>query len=411
MRILKTRPKSLIVIFIVLALCTCIDPYIPDLRGHDTFLVVEGLITDEISSYEIKLSRTIKAVNSIPEKVTDAVVTITDDIGHKTILKNFGNGLYKTDSTVFTGTVGKTYTLQISTGDGNEYKSEPGTMLPVPEIDSIYYARDEEFGNNQSEIFQGIRIYLDSKTGDETDKYYRWAYEETWKFKLPNPKRYNFVNDSTILPVDTVKEFCWRENKSTEILTSSMEQVQTGFIKKEPMAFLSPEISDRLSEQYSILVKQYSISKKEYEFWNNLKKVNETGGDIFGSQPFPVISNVSNINNFNERVLGYFQVSAVKHKRKYITFMELVKLYLPLFHYDCVRIESCPDDYACFKCTPLTFWDVYNMWDAKPYYSFVEPLYDPETKKLTKLVFTTRSCSDCELTGTLKKPDFWVDIN
>jgi hypothetical protein len=59
----------------------------------------------------------------------------------------------------------------------------------------------------------------------------------------------------------------------------------------------------------------------------------------------------------------------------------------------------------------LTFNDVYNMYDANPYYSFVEPIYDPDTKKLLKIVFTTRACSDCEMTGTIVKPDFWKDLN
>jgi hypothetical protein len=283
-------------------------------------------------------------------------------------------------------------------------------MLPVPEIDNIYYSKDKEFSNNQSETHEGIRIYLDSKTGDEINKYFRWTYEETWKFRLPNPKKLNYFNDSTILPVDMVKEFCWKQSKSAEILTSSMEQVQTGIIKKEPLTFISPDKSDRLSIQYSILVKQYSISKKEYEFWGNLKKVNESGGDIFGSQPFPVISNISNVHNSDEKVLGYFQVSAVKQKRKNITFMELKGFNLPLFHYDCVRIETAPGDYACPFCTLPTFDELYQMWDYL-HYVFVEPVYNPETRQLLKLVFATPICSDCELSGTLTKPDFWIDLN
>jgi hypothetical protein len=408
---LRMRPRSLIIIFIILALCTCIDPYKPALSGYESLLVVEGTITNENVPYEVKLSRTIQTKDAIPEKLSDAIVFITDENGNKTILINAGNGLYRTNNSVFKGAVGKTYSLHIQTKEGKEYVSEPALMLPVPAIDNIYYEKAEEFDNNQSEIRQGIKLYLDSKGGDENNRYLRWEFEETWKFRLPMPKRYNFINDSTIIPINNVREFCWKKMKSADILTNSIPEGQANIIKKEPLCFIAPEKSDRLSIQYSILVRQYSMPKKEAEFWDNLRKVNESGGDIYGSQPFPVISNISNTHDPEEKVLGYFHVSAVEQKRKDITFKEIIPLNLPLYHYNCSRYEASPGDYACFKCSPLTFQDVFNMFDANPYYSFVEPVYDPATRKLQKLVFTTRICSDCELQGTSVKPDFWVDLN
>lgn len=142
---LRRKIKSIISLFIIVALCTCIDPYTPKLTTYQSFLVVEGLITDENASYSVKLSRTMQNENSIPESVSNATLFITDEIGNKSILKNTGNGLYKTDSTLFTGAVGETYTLHISTENGNEYISEPCLMLPVPGIDSIYYEKDKEY--------------------------------------------------------------------------------------------------------------------------------------------------------------------------------------------------------------------------------------------------------------------------
>jgi len=71
-------------------------------------------------------------------------------------------------------------------------------MLEVPEIDSIYFEKGKEEGNNGTEINEGIRIYLDSQKGD-IDKYYRWGFEETWEFRVPNPKRFFYINESTII--------------------------------------------------------------------------------------------------------------------------------------------------------------------------------------------------------------------
>src|SRR5664280_1102400 len=131
--------KRIIAFLFLIAAASCIDPYTPNLKNYNSLLVVEGLITNENSSYKIKLSRTTGQANSISEKVADADVYIIDGSGVKTHLQNSGGGYYKTDSTLFKGVVGQNYTLQILTGDGKEYKSGQSTMLPVADIDKVYY--------------------------------------------------------------------------------------------------------------------------------------------------------------------------------------------------------------------------------------------------------------------------------
>jgi hypothetical protein len=406
---MRIGPKSLITIFVVLTLCTCIDPYSPKLRGYGSLLVVDGLITDENTSYTVKLSGTIQEQNEMPVMVSDATVFLTDDEGNNISLYNKGRGIYKTDSTGFKGIVGRTYVLHILTHNGDEYESEPCLMQSVPEIDSIYYSKEQELVNNGSETSDGIRFYLDSKPGDN-NHYYRWDFKETWKFKVPNPKKYEYINDSIINPVTTVKEYCWSNRNSDEILVHSDYSGQADRIVKEPIFFIASDKSNRLLIQYSILIRQYSISKKEYDFWNNMKQVNESGGDIFAKQPFSVKSNIHNINDQLEQVLGYFQVSAVKQKRKTISFSDISEMNLPFFHYPCDRIEMAPKDYPWPPLAPpLTWDDIYNMYISSGY-SFVEPKYVPGTSELQKLVFTMPDCANCELTGTIVKPGFWVDL-
>jgi len=91
---------------------------------------------------------------------------------------------------------------------------------------------------------------------------------------------------------------------------------QAAPIKKEPVNFIATDQSDRLLIQYSILVSQYSISKEEYDFWNNLKQVNESGGDIFAKQPLRFsaifIMSVTRLKGF--WVISRF--SGMKQKRK-----------------------------------------------------------------------------------------------
>jgi hypothetical protein len=409
---LKAGYKFVIALVLVLSLCTCIDPYNPKLGGYTSLLVVDGLITDANSSYIVRLSRTFQDQNSTPPPVSDATVFITDDAGNNNNLINGGNGIYKTDSTQFNGIPGRTYVLHINTSDGSEYESDACLMNPVPDIDSIYFAKDQQLVNNGTQTQDGISIYLDSKEGDN-NQYYRWAFDETWKFKVPDPKKFDFnMADSAITAVVRVKEFCWKSGKSDEILIYSNYSGQTGPVKKEPLLFIAPDQSDRLLIQYSMLVSQYSISKAEYDFWNDLKQVNETGGDIFAKQPYNILSNIKNINNPKERVLGYFQVSAVKQKRKYITLKDIVGLNLPFYDYKCERIETDPFEYMQGPSTapPPTWDDLYSRFCITSDYYFVEPVYNPTNGSLEKMVFARPECANCELTGTSAKPDFWIDL-
>ncbi len=383
----------------------------PRLAGYESILVVDGLVTDENRSYTVRLSRTIQEQDAIPVKVSDAEVFITDDRNNSFRLMNTCEGIYKTDSIEFRGSIGNSYVLHIICG-GEEYESESCLMQSVPAIDSIYYSKEQVLSNNSTETHEGIRIYLDSEKSDN-NKYYRWDFEETWKFRVPTPKKYDYINEFNIaiIPESQVNEFCWKSRKSDELLIDYIYDSEHDRIEKEPLFFIASDKSDRLMIHYSILVSQYSVSKNEFEFWENLKKVNESGEDIFSSIPFPVISNIHNINNTKDRVLGYFQVSAVKQMRKEIPFSEIVELDLPFYEDPCIRIEDSPNIYPWNRWNPpLTWDDIYYMYISSGY-TFVEPKYLSGSRELDRLIFTSPECTDCEITGTLTKPDFWVNIN
>ncbi len=400
-------------LFLLIAtLFTCIDPYYPNLDNYESLLVVEGLITDENRPYEVRLSRTALSKEEDPEVVTDADVFITNEEKNVFNFQNAGNGIYRSDSTEFTGIVGKTYILHIKTGNGKQYESKSCLMQPVPDIDTLYFDKDERFTNDQEDIQKGITIYLDSEEGDECSKYYRWDYEETWKFRIPNPHRYEYFNDTLIVLSNNVREYCWKSHKSGDIQIRSVMQGEAGNIHREPVCFIPSATSDRLTIGYSIFVRQYSISEEEYDFWSNLKQINESGGDIFEKQPYPVISNIFNPEDPEEKVLGYFQVSGVKGKKLFINPMELEKFKLPVYKTGCLRFVVSPDNYPSNPpaIPPMTFDSIYYMFMITGDFTFVEPLYNAVTGELMKLVFSLNACSKCELMGNPAEPEFWDEF-
>lgn len=398
--------KSLIILFVSFSFFTCIDPYVPNLDKFESLLVVDALLTDDNLSNRVLLTRTMKTLSEKSEKVTGALVIIKDDIGNRTTLTETSIGEYKTDASVFTGKTGRTYILYIKTDDGEEYESDPCLMYPLQDIDSIYFCNEQEEVDN--EIQKGIRIYIDSK-GESDCRYYRWTFEEWWKFRIPEPELYEYINSGTYVLKPQLRQVCWGNNKSNEIKIKSTELWGSNKFEKKPMLFLESNKTTRFTIQYCIQIKQFSISKKEYEFWDRISQVNESGGDIFVKQPFEVSGNIHNLNKPEEPVLGYFQVSGAKIKRRYLTSREANDLGVPNYYYECDRIERGPDDYKVQGSeSALPTIDQIHSEYLSYGYNFLFPVY--MNGEVIKLAFATPFCSDCTISGSQEKPDFWVDL-
>jgi hypothetical protein len=80
------------------------------------------------------------------------------------------------------------------------------------------------------------------------------------------------------------------------------------------LKFIS-NLTDRLRVGYSILVDQYSLNEDEYLYWEKLQSITEQVGGLYDIIPSPVPSNVYCVDDPNEKVLGYFSVSANTSKR------------------------------------------------------------------------------------------------
>jgi hypothetical protein len=388
---------------VLIMMFSCIDPYAPDLKNYTSLLVVEGLITNENRSYEIKLSRTYGRADSVPEMVSDANLYITDNNMTRTDLQNCGNGIYKTDSTLFTGQIGQKYTLHIATADGNEYVSNECPMLPVPDIDRLYYEKSDRILGNPGWPYTGLKIMLSTGGITEARQYLRWTSEEVWKILIPYPPSETYIcvrEDSCYsVPTPDTPANCWKRELSTSTVLNSISPDQNNANLIQEIQFIAPSLSDKLSYQYSILVKQYSLSEPEYNFWNMFRQVQESTGDFFGFQPYPNTSNIHNVNIKGEPALGYFEVSAVARKRIYITSDELSYLNMPVYDPDCRYVALSPSDWPP---PPPTFEEIYYSWVYVQHYTFIR-------SEGGKYIFAKPACAMCEPFGFSKKPEFWID--
>lgn len=392
-------------VFLILSLTLikCIDPFYPKLEKFQSFLVVDALMTDEDLPASVRLTRTTETRDEELPMVTGASVSISDDLGNSTSLIEVSAGIYKSDNLALRGIAGREYTLRIRTQDGKEYESNSSLLNESRDIDTVYFGQASQTTDN-AEVQQGIRVYFDSKNPTE-HKYFRLAYEEWWKFNIPYPVTHKYVNEGNIYPIPIENVTCYKNRKSVEVLIQfSDPNVNAEFIKK-PVCFIASDKSDRLLIQYCIEVSQYAISQNEYEFWRLTKEINESGGDIFDKQPFPIISNIHCVSDPDENVLGYFKVCGVSKKKFFIKGSEIEALGLPPFHYVCDMILKGPQDYLGGA---MTFDRIYHNFTMIGY-NFIAPQY-LSSIFLDRLMFLDKNCSDCTHNGSPDKPDFWIDL-
>ncbi len=357
----------------VICLCLaagCITQFTPEINETGDYLVVEGLITDQLQANMIKISRSMPLggrFEAIP--VRGCQVTVTDETGNIHTLRESPAGTYNTDPIRFRGHIGGVYTLTIKSA-GRTYVSSPMEMLPVPPIDSLYY---EKQVINESNIYgepeEGCWIYLNSYDPSQKCLYYRWDFTETWEFRIPFP---------------VPRNRCWITKNSDRIHIKNISTYNQAKVTRFPLYFISNG-TDRLNVKYSILVNQYSLSEREYNYWEKLEDVTQNTGGLYDMIPSALTNNIQCLNLPDEIILGYFSVSAVSQKR--------------LFIQD--RFHGLP--YLYQKCLGDTVWatgDTYipglneYVWIIEDYYSY-------------KIITKYKDCADCTTRGTTVKPPFW----
>jgi len=385
------RSGLFIIFFILITLFTCIEPYDARTKNFKSLLVVDGLVTDENHSNYVVLTRTKASAGGKAEKVTGAQVIIKDDLGRETLLTEKNAGEYLTDSLHFRGEVGRSYSLYIKTSDENEYESKPCLMYPSQELDSISFVKESRIIDN--EIRDGIRILATSEC-DEDPAYYRWTYQEQWKFGVRYAPKYVYIGNGKVENNYAANVICFKGDNSSGLFVR-----QSSISFSQPLEFFLPDESDRFTIKYKIKVRQLSLSKDEYNFWTQMQMISESGGDIFDKQPFQVTGNVFNTKDELEKVLGYFQVSAATEKAKYITYAEIKQLKLPDYYPSCDTMTlSCGES--------INSWDAIYEYATNHGYEFVNPIYTDGVPGMVGMFFSKPECTDCTVTGSLNVPDF-----
>jgi hypothetical protein len=221
-------------------------------------IVIQGNVFDHDGPYKIQISKTVAFTESnIFPAVTDAKVTISDNLGNSEILTESSPGMYITST--LKGTPGVTYTLTV-VAEGNTYTA----VSTMPEPVEIYriYIRKSDVGSNREVAF-------DFQDPPDIDNYYRVL---------------EYINDSLKTGVNVGNDKLYPGKMITYSLGSSS-------LKEDSVL----QSGDRVRIQFEC------IDKNVYEYFRTTK-----GNSDQSTSPTNPTSNISN------GALGYFSACTVR---------------------------------------------------------------------------------------------------
>jgi hypothetical protein len=215
-------------------------------------------------------------------------------------------------------------------------KIEADTVIARPE----YTEQLNEVGNVVTNYFISIFITTPIKRNVEDD-YFIWRSDEVYSF-----------TEIQCHPLHTPK-VCYikRPIKNEELKIFSSEGLDEGTLKGLQVAKVSAYPLWEHYEKHFYNVAQHAITKEAYEYWETVKKIAQPSGSIFDTPPAPIPGNIYNVNDPDEQVLGFFELSAVDTVRTRTFYQDLEPLAI---------IDRCPsnnwqayNDPACCQCLIL----------------------------------------------------------
>ncbi len=381
----------------LMLLTACRKPYIPPaITVNSNYLVVEGLINTGQDSTIIKLSRTVMISSTIGIKAElNASVIVESDANASYPLTETGNGTYSAPALNLSAS--NKYRLKIVTSDNKTYRSDFVPVKNSPPIDSVYYLVKSN----------GVQINVDSHDQSNNTRYYRWDFNDTWIIHSAfesYAEVSHFPKDTILYRPDADQIYtCWINGTSNTINLGSTATLSQDVTTNNEISFIS-STSEKLGSRYSILVKQYAITKDAFDYWQLLKNNTEQLGSIFDPLPSTTTGNIHCITNPSEPVIGYISAGSYSQKRIFIDNYNL-PAWRPITPNAGCKMDSVYLSNAITKNNDVAAY-IYSGSQIP-----ILALYVIKDNHGVIVGYTGSipSCVDCTLRGTNKQPTFWIN--
>jgi len=362
----------------LLLLGSCREAYQPPVvLAQSNLLVVDGFLDGSDGSCTVVLSRSQDVSDSKgPTMEKKAIVQLENSEGNVYTLKEISDGNYSVSNVTTNAQI--KYRLSIKTETGKSYQSDYVEIKNTPPIHNVTWKATD----------QGIQFYVSTHDAEKKSIYYQYRFVETWEYVAAYPSSYEFQGG---VPVPRFHDIyrCYATALSSKISIATSAKLSEDVISNFPFYLLSRP-SEKYLIRYSILVKQNVLTSEAYNYWQQLQKNTEKIGTLFDPQPSQVLSNIQNVDNKDEPVLGYFNAGITTEKRIFLSLSELP----PGWYFR---------DTPCRADTVLNADLGHHLTDI-----LISGLYKGNDLNPFGYLYTSATCGDCRAAGgTLTKPDFW----
>jgi hypothetical protein len=213
----------------------------------------------------------------------------------------------------------QSYCLFFISPDGKRYESDFELLSPAPSIDSVYFQLQAQAASDPGEWEEGIRFFMDYNFDSERSRYMRWQLIETYELHDPEYDASIFNVDRVMreLPDSSSWRTCWITKEVQQIFTRDCGNLEGNFYRQMPLHFVG-ERSRKLDHRYSLLVRQLSLSKSAFWYWDQLAKNVQSKGIHYDLQPAMTPGNICCLDEEGEIVIGYFSISGCIEKRIFV---------------------------------------------------------------------------------------------
>lgn len=264
-------------IFLSIVLLSCEETIRLDLKGFQSNVVIEAQVTNVVGKQFVKVSRTTDFYQTgKTPRITDATVTVSDDLGNVTTFVHNPGGSedkegYYYPEAPFTGEIGRTYTLEVII-DGTTYTATD-ELRPVITIDSLGVRVNQDEAEDPEVEGRIYELLMFAREPKETEDFYLFKFYRNNNLIYAGPTDIYFSDDA--------------------ILGEEINGVAT------PVYYGLKDIGK---------IEVYSLTRSGYLFYNDLYNLLNNDGGMFSPPPVNCRTNLSN------NALGFFQVSAVVSK-------------------------------------------------------------------------------------------------
>ena len=383
---------QLVILFTLVS--SCIEPFEGAVNSFEDVLVVNATLTNENKKQEVLLTRSFRFEEEVAPAEENAEVIVRTDNGDQYMFEEVAPGKYLSN-VAFAAEMNKEYTLSILTENGQSYTSS-SMELPVENtsIDNVYAERTT---NNDG--IEGMGIFVDSFDPSGNSNYYRHEYIETFKIIAPAWTPFDIVVlnegvstfNTAIILREREERTCYGTNPSRSILVASTLALSEDRLTKYNVRFIERD-NYILTHRYSVLVRQYVQSPEAFSYYETLRGLSQTSGNVFSEdQPGFLAGNIFSSENPTENVAGFFEVAAVAQQRIFFDYED----FFPN--------EEAPPYIS--DCTPFSPSAEGSLGER----DLANLIYADAIRYFAPGQVVTDRCGDCTVLGSNVVPDFWIE--